>query len=89
MTTPDWSVSVRGEAAVRHWVRADQAVTAGAELIRLGNVDEVAFLIPKRARSSWVPEPYVEGTGFGYVKLKGTALAAEWNRPKGARRAAR
>jgi hypothetical protein len=79
---PDWSVSVRAEASVRHWVRADQAVTAGAELVRLGNVDEVAFLIPKRARSTWVPEPYVEGAGFGYVKAKGTQVAAEWNRPR-------
>jgi hypothetical protein len=79
---PDWSVSVRAEASVRHWVRANQAVAGGAEIVRLGNVDEVGFLIPKRARSTWVPEPYVEGTGFGYVKTKGTALAAEWNRPR-------
>jgi hypothetical protein len=79
---PDWSVSVRGEASVRHWVRADQAITAGAELVRLGAVDEVAFLIPPKARRTWIPEPYAEGTGFGYVKVKGTALAAEWNRPR-------
>lgn len=83
---PDWSVSVRAEASVRHWVRADQAVTAGAELVKLGNVDEVAFLIPPRARSTWIPEPYAEGNGFGYVKVKGTALAAEWNRPRRATR---
>ena len=85
---PDWSVSVRAEASVRHWVRADQAITAGAQLVRLGNVDEVAFIVPKRARSTWVPEPYVEGKAFGYVECKGTKLAAEWNRPRG-RRAAR
>lgn len=84
----DWSVSVRAEASVRHWVRADQAMIGGAELVRLGNVDEVAFLIPPKARSTWVPEPYAEGTGFGYVKPKGTALAAEWNRPR-SRRATR
>jgi hypothetical protein len=85
---PDWSVSVRAEASVRHWVRADQAAAGGAELVRLGNVDEVGFLIPPKARSTWVPEPYVEGTAFGYVKSKGTALAAEWNRPR-TRRATR
>lgn len=79
---PDWSVSVRAEASVRHWVRADQAAAGGAELVRLGNVDEVAFLVPPKARSTWVPEPYAEGTGFGYVSAKGTALAAEWNRPR-------
>lgn len=79
---PDWSVSVRAEASVRHWIRASQAIAGGADLVRLGNVDEVAFLIPPRARSSWLPEPYVEGTGFGYVKVKGTALAAEWNRAR-------
>ncbi len=79
---PDWSVSVRAEASVRHWVRADQAVQGGAELVRLGAVDEVAFLVPPKARSRWVPEPYVEGTGFGYVKVKGTSLATEWNRPR-------
>lgn len=79
---PDWSVSVRAEASVRHWVRADQAVTAGADLVRLGNVDEVAFLTPKHARSTWIPEPYAEGNGFGYVKAKGTQVAAEWNRPR-------
>lgn len=79
---PDWSVSVRAEASVRHWVRADQAVTAGAQLVKLGNVDEVAFLVPKRARQNWLPEPYAEGAGYGYVTVKGTALAAEWNRPR-------
>lgn len=79
---PDWSVSVRAEASVRHWVRADEAVRGGAELVKLGNVDEAAFLIPKRARSNWLPEPYHEGTGFGYVKVKGTTLADEWNRAR-------
>lgn len=83
---PDWSVSVRAEAAVRHWVRADEALTAGAELIRLGNVDEVAFLTPPRARSKWLPDPYVEGTAFGCVTVKGTKLAAEWNRQRRAGR---
>jgi hypothetical protein len=46
---PDWSVSVRAEASVRHWVRADQAIEGGAELVRLGNVDEVAFLVPPKS----------------------------------------
>jgi hypothetical protein len=77
---PDWSISVRAEAAVRHWVRADEAIAAGADLVRLGNVDEVAFLIPPKARRTWLPDPYREGTSFGCVSVKGTALAAEWNR---------
>jgi hypothetical protein len=79
---PDWSISVRAEAAVRHWVRADQAVTAGAELVKLGSVDEVAFLIPPRARSTWVPEPFKIGQGVGYVDAKGTQTATQWNRPR-------
>lgn len=78
---PDWSVSVRAEAAVRHWVRADQAISEGAELVKLGSVDEVAFLTPKRARKGWIPAPYVEGTAFGQVKVKSTVGATEWNRP--------
>lgn len=79
---PDWSISVRAEASVRHWVRADQAITGGAELVKLGNVDEVAFLAPPRARSNWLPEPYAEGPGFGYVKVKGTQTATQWNRAR-------
>lgn len=83
---PDWSVSVRAEAAVRHWARADQAIAAGAQLVKLGSVDEAAFVVPARARSNWIPEPYKEGTGFGYVSVKGTTLGAEWNRPRRASR---
>jgi hypothetical protein len=83
---PDWSISTRAEAAVRHWVRADQATAAGAELVRLGNVDEVAFVVPPRARQDWLPEPYHAGTGFGYVKVKDTVPAVEWNRPRRGKR---
>lgn len=79
---PDWSVSVRAEAAVRHWVRADQAIAAGARLVKLGSVDEAAFLIPPRARATWVPEPYVIGDGIGYVKVKSTMTADQWKRAR-------
>lgn len=82
---PDWSISTRAEASVRHWVRADQAIQAGAELVKLGNVDEVGFLTPPRARSTWVPEPYAIGDGFGYVKIKDTVPATQWNRSRGHR----
>lgn len=81
---PDWSLSTRAEAAVRHWVRADQAAAGGATIVKLGSVDEVAFVQPKNARQDWAPEPYKLGAGFGYVKVKATMPAAEWNR--GARR---
>lgn len=72
----DWSVSVRAEAAVRHWIRADQAVTAGATLLRLGRIDEAAFLADE------LPAPYQAGTGFGQVKGKTlTVDGEEWTPP--------
>jgi hypothetical protein len=74
---PDWSVSVRAEASVRHWVRAWQAVGAGAELLAIGSVDEVAFVAPAGADATWVPEPYELGPGYGQVKHKPVKVGAE------------
>lgn len=77
---PDWSVAVRAEASVRHWIRADQAVQAGATLVKLGAVDEAAFLVPDSvAVGSWVPSPYVVGDGYGQVSLKDLQTGEEWN----------
>ena len=77
---PDWSVSVRAEAAVRHWVRAREATQAGAVLLRLGAVDEAVFV------GSSVPAPYREDTdrsgGYGLVKRKAVTLDGEdWPSP--------
>lgn len=63
---PDWRVSLVATAAVSHWVRAYQAVAAGATLVQLGNTDEAAFL----TADGTVPAPYVLGNGFGQVKIK-------------------
>lgn len=74
---PDWSVSIRAEASVRHWVRAWQAVGHGAELLSIGSVDEVAFLAPDDADQSWAPAPYVIGSRFGQVKHKDVKIGDE------------
>jgi len=74
---PDWSVSVRAEAAVRHWVRADQAQRAGGQLLKLGSVDEVAFALEEGADQP--PVPYREGPGYGLVKIKTIVPAQAWN----------
>lgn len=66
---PDWRVSVVAEAAVRHWIRADEAVQLGKGqiiLTRFSNVDEAWFWTP----DGRLPAPYKPGTGFGAVKLK-------------------
>lgn len=76
---PDWSVAVRAEAAVRHWARADQAVHNGAQLVRLGAVDEAAYVRPADAKRGWVPSCYTLGTHFGQVKIKDTVRAEVWN----------
>jgi hypothetical protein len=76
---PDWSVSVRAEAAVRHWIRADQARDRGAVLLKLGAVDEVAIL------ADTVPDPYVLGTGYGKVKIKAELSYGEWVAVRGNR----
>lgn len=70
---PDWNLSIRAEASVRHWVTADTAVTNGATLLSLGMTDEAAFAIPADDVPDpkvWVPTPYRIGGGFGAVKHK-------------------
>jgi hypothetical protein len=69
---PDWNVSIRAEASVRHWVTADRAVTAGAHLLSLGNTDEAVFAVPAALEEPklWVPAPYRIGANFGEVKHK-------------------
>lgn len=79
---PDWSVSVRAEAAVRHWVRADQALHHGAVLLKLGAVDEVAVV--QQAKGE-VPRPYVLGDRYGQVKVKEQLSYAEWAARRGNR----
>lgn len=69
---PDWNLSIRAEASVRHWITADAAVSRGAVLIGLGNTDEAVFAIPADVAEPalWVPEPYRRGGSFGEVKHK-------------------
>lgn len=67
---PDWNASIRAEASVRHWIRADQAVTAGARLLALGATDEAHVWTPAEPAAGWVPAPYVLGSKFGEVKIK-------------------
>lgn len=70
---PDWNLSIRAEASVRHWVTADTAVTNGAVLLGLGMTDEAAFAMPEHdvpEPKLWVPAPYRIGAGFGEVKHK-------------------
>lgn len=71
---PDWSVSIRAEAAVRHWRVAYNAVQLGATLVQLGSVDEAAFLDP----AGDVPAPYELGASYGKVKIKDTVPAGDW-----------
>jgi hypothetical protein len=80
---PDWSVSVRAEAAVRHWLRADQARQAGATLLKLGSVDEVAMLQPE---SPTAPAPYLIGQRYGQVSVKEQGITfGEWVTRRGNR----
>ncbi|MYS19170.1 AAA domain-containing protein [Streptomyces sp. DvalAA-14] len=68
---PDWNISIRAEASIRHWDRADKAVAGGAWLLSLGNTDEAVFVMPAGETDRlWVPEPYRIGPGFGQVKHK-------------------
>lgn len=73
---PDWSVSVRAEAAVRHWIRADQATQHGSAVIKLGAVDEVALIPP--THTDGLPTPYVLGDRYGQVKIKERLSYGEW-----------
>lgn len=79
---PDWSLSVRAEAAVRHWARARDAVHQGATLLRLGSVDEAVFIAPADADSTWCPPPYVavppgERGRYGHVSHKTVHVAGD------------
>jgi AAA domain len=72
---PDWYGAIVGQAMWRHWIRARQAVDAGAVLVYLGSVDEAAYLIPPGVTdpAAWAPEPYKvdpAGQQFGSVKHK-------------------
>lgn len=67
---PDWNASIRAEASVRHWIRAEQAVAAGARLLALGATDEAIVWTPDEPSPGWVPTPYLLGTKFGEVKIK-------------------
>jgi AAA domain len=68
---PDWYGALVGQAMIRHWIRARQAVDAGAVLIGLGSVDEAAYLIPAGTDpATWIPAPYEAGSGPGQVKRK-------------------
>lgn len=76
---PDWSVSIRAEAAVRHWIRAQQAADGGkVALLALGAVDEAVFLVPPDTPPDIAPGPYVVGTHYGEVKIKGQMTFEEW-----------
>lgn len=71
---PDWSVSVRAEAATRHWWRAFQAAQGHATVLRLANVDEVV-LVTDPLRPLGVPDPYKLGEiRYGEVKQKKVKL---------------
>jgi hypothetical protein len=71
---PDWYGALVGQAMMRHWIRARQAVDAGAVLCGLDSTDEAAYLVPDGADpETWAPEPYKvdkSGRQFGAVKPK-------------------
>jgi hypothetical protein len=76
---PDWNLSIRAEASVRHWITADRAVAGGAVLIALGFTDEAIFAVPADVQDpqGWVPEPYRIGAGFGEVKHKSITVRTD------------
>jgi hypothetical protein len=73
---PDWHKAVLAQAAIRHWIKAYQAVhvsEAPAVLLGIGAVDEVAFAVPADFTEDpklWVPPGYRFGAGYGEVKHK-------------------
>lgn len=69
---PDWHKAVLAQAALRHWIKAFQAVEQGATLLSIGAVDEVAFAVPADVEDPklWVPPGYRLGAGYGEVKHK-------------------
>jgi hypothetical protein len=75
---PDWHKAAQAEAALRHYIKADQAVTAGAVLLGLGAVDECAFAVPAGEDPAlWVPPGYKMGAGYGEVKHKELLVQGE------------
>lgn len=95
---PDWHKAVLAQAAIRHWIKAYQAVEQGAVLLSIGAVDEVAFAVPAGEDPAlWVPPGYRLGQGYGEVKHKELSVQGEkilspvtveqWNaRGRGSRR---
>lgn len=68
---PDWHKAILAQAALRHWIKAYQAVEQGAVLLSIGAVDEVAFAVPAGEDPTlWVPPGYRLGAGYGEVKHK-------------------
>lgn len=75
---PDWHKAVLAQAAIRHWIKAYQAVEQGAVLLSIGAVDEVAFAVPAGEDPGlWVPPGYKLGAGYGEVKHKELLVEGE------------
>jgi hypothetical protein len=79
---PDWHKSILAQAALRHWIKAYQAVHADespAVLLSIGAVDEVAFAVPAGTDDPllWVPPGYKMGAGYGEVKHKELIVGTE------------
>lgn len=63
---PDWFASIVAEASVRHWLKAQEAVTAGAFLVSLQDRDAALYW----TEDGSLPPGYTAGDGFGQVKIK-------------------
>lgn len=75
---PDWHKAILAQAAIRHWIKAYQAVEQGAVLLGIGVVDEVAFAVPAGEDPTlWVPPGYKLGQGYGEVKHKELLVQGE------------
>jgi hypothetical protein len=75
---PDWHKAILAQAAIRHWIKAFQAVEQGATLLSIGAVDEVAFAVPAGSDPQlWVPPGYKMGAGYGEVKHKELLVQGE------------
>lgn len=75
---PDWHKAILAQAAIRHWIKAYQAVDQGAVLLSIGAVDEVAFAVPAgQDPALWVPPGYKLGAGYGEVKHKELLVGGE------------
>lgn len=79
---PDWHKAVLAQAAIRHWIKAYQAVHAEespAVLLSIGAVDEVAFAVPADVEDPqlWVPPGYKFGAGYGEIKHKELVVEGE------------